>query len=131
MFGNGLAVIALAIIEFVMFAAGIWALLNDALPERGFDTIFGKGDYQTGPQMARLFGFLLILPFVAFLAKAIVIFGTFNWFFADFYIGVFFIDIVIAVLWARHIKKANAARTKVKGLAPKQDVSAFVDDDWH
>ena len=134
MLDAGFAVIALAIVEVIMFAAGIWALLNDALPERAFDAIFGKGDYRTSATTARLFGILLALPFVAFLARPVLTIGLrFNWSLGELHIGLLFLDLMLAILWARHIKRENAAQAKTKRFAPKQDVSAFVDDidDWH
>jgi hypothetical protein len=126
-----MAIIALVIIEFIMFAAGVWALLNDALPERGFDAIFGKGDYRTSVTTARLFGILLALPFLAFLAKPVFTIGLrYNWYLGELHIGVLFLDLMIAILWARYIKKENVARAKMKR---QRDFSAFVDDidDWH
>jgi hypothetical protein len=52
----------LLIVEVLMLIAGLGAIFTGKLPESLFKLLFGKGEYHTDPQSARLFGLLLATP---------------------------------------------------------------------
>lgn len=52
----------LLIVEILMLIAGAAAIFTGKLPESLFKLLFGKGEYHTSPQNARLFGLLLASP---------------------------------------------------------------------
>jgi hypothetical protein len=120
-----MAIIFVAIIEFLMFGVGVWALYYNVLPERWFDMVFGAGDYRTSPQAARLFGIVLVLPFVFFIGRLVFGLRLFTiWFDEYLHVGVLCVMLIVAMLWARHIRKTNKAK---KVMRPPVD-SDWVDD---
>ncbi len=52
----------LLIVEILMFIAGATAIFTGKLPEFLFKVLFGKGEYHTDSQNARMFGLLLAAP---------------------------------------------------------------------
>ena len=52
----------LLIVEILMLITGLGAIFTGKLPESLFRLLFGKGEYHTDPQSARLFGLLLASP---------------------------------------------------------------------
>ncbi len=52
----------LLIVEILMLIAGLAAIFTGKLPESLFKLLFGKGEYHTDTQTARLFGLLLASP---------------------------------------------------------------------
>jgi hypothetical protein len=49
-------------IEILFLVAGIWLLISGKIPNKLFQLLFGKGDYQLSALHARLFGLLLSTP---------------------------------------------------------------------
>jgi len=65
----------LFVIEILFLVAGLWLLILGKVPNKLFQLMFGKGDYQLLPLHARLFGLLLStpFPFVLFVSFALAI----------------------------------------------------------
>jgi len=52
----------LLILEILFLISGIWLLISGKVPNRLFQILFGKGDYQLSPANARLVGLFLSSP---------------------------------------------------------------------
>jgi hypothetical protein len=55
--------LGLAAIETLLFVAGLWLLLAGRTPNKVFQLLFVRGNYQLAPRRARLLGLLLVSPF--------------------------------------------------------------------
>jgi hypothetical protein len=112
----------LFIIELMLLAAGLWAMISGRLPARLLRLLFGKGEYVLRPNRARWYGLLLASPFpvassVAFLLGAL--FGEIATRTAIVFEYLYLIAVIIAsVVVARRIRRPSEA------IAPQPAPSA-------
>jgi len=95
-----------------MLIVGVWAIFKGLLPARLLRILIGMGDYRTDSRTARLFGSLLVVPFVVFILAVFVTVTASD----QLAILVSIIQIIVtilviltAVIWARQIKSRNKA----------------------
>jgi hypothetical protein len=100
------------ILDIGMLIIGVWAIFKGALPARPLKILIGMGDYRTDSRTARLFGSLLVVPFVVF-TLAVFLMVTASEQLAILVsviqIIVFILVILTAVIWARQIRSRNKA----------------------
>jgi hypothetical protein len=100
------------ILNIGMLVVGAWAMFKGSLPARLLKILIGMGDYRTDSRTARLFGLLLVVPFVVFTIAVILTVTAseqFGILISIIHIIVFILVIVTAMMWARQIRSRNKA----------------------
>lgn len=98
------------VLDIGMLIVGVWVLAKGSLPARLFRPLLGNGEYRTESRTARLFGSLLVVPFVGLVLAAAwtetaneqvaIIVSTIH---LIVLIGV----ILAAVMWARQVRNPS------------------------
>ena len=99
-------------LDIGMLIVGAWAMFKGSLPARLLKILIGMGDYRTDSRTARLFGLLLVVPFVVFtLAVFLTVTASEQLaiLVSIIQIIVFILVILTALMWARQIKSRNKA----------------------
>ena len=103
----------LLILEVLMFISGLVALITGKLPSSLFKLLFGKGEYQTDSNTARLFGLLLMSPFFLAILGGLLLgllFGPDGADYATIFEAVVVIAVpIIAAVMARRFRQPAAA----------------------
>ena len=100
------------ILDVGLLIVGAWAMFKGSLPARLLKILIGMGDYRTDSRTARLFGLLLVVPFVVFtLAVFLTVTASEQLaiLVSIIQIIVFILVILTALMWARQIKSRNKA----------------------
>jgi len=100
------------ILDIGLLIVGAWAMFKGSLPARLLRILIGMGDYRTDSRTARLFGLMLVVPFVVF-TLAVFLMVTVSEQLAILVsviqVIVFILVILTAVMWARQIRSRNNA----------------------
>jgi cobalamin biosynthesis protein CobD/CbiB len=99
-------------LDIGMLIVGAWAMFKGSLPNRLLKILIGTGDYRTDSRTARLFGLLLVVPFVVFtLAVFLTVTASEQLaiLVSIIQIIVFFLVVLTAMMWARQIRSRNKA----------------------
>ena len=100
------------ILDVGLLIVGAWAMFKGSLPAGLLKILIGMEDYRTDSRTARLFGLLLVVPFVVF-TLAVFLMVTASEQLAilvsAIQIIVFILVILTAVMWARQIRSRNKA----------------------
>jgi hypothetical protein len=95
-----------------LLIVGASAIFKGSLPARLLQMLIGTGDYRTDSRTARLFGLLLIVPFVVFTLAVFLTAtatGQVATLAAVIQVTVLILVILTAVMWARQIRRRNKA----------------------
>lgn len=103
----------LLIVEILMLIAGLGAIFTGKLPESLFKLLFGKGEYHTDPQSARLFGLLLASPLPLAFGIGLLLgifFGPDGALYATLFEYVILVTVcIVSIIVARKIKNKPSA----------------------
>ena len=102
----------LLILDVGLLIVGTWTMFMGSLPARLLGILIGIGDYRTDSRTARLFGLLLVVPFVVFTLAVFLIVTASEQLailVSVIQIIVFILVILTAVMWARQIRRRNKA----------------------
>jgi len=99
-------------LDIGMLIVGAWAMFKGSLPNRLLKILIGMGDYRTDSRTARLFGLLLVVPFVVFtLAVFLTVTASEQLIIlvSIIQIIVFILVVLTAMMWARQIRSRSKA----------------------
>jgi hypothetical protein len=113
----------LTAIEILFLIAGVWLLITGKIPNKLFQILFGKGDYQLSSLHARFFGMLLSIPLPLILIGSFLLGLLFPNSHPEFYAMIFeiIVDISVAIT-------AIIIARKTRHSVPKDQSTPMTDD---